>query len=261
VEDAHGGAGSWVGDYAKDFDLWFSGGGRHSAVNADGDLAASTQFSQGGALCGDGEAGCGVVEEGDGGDSFCVVLAGFNAKRSLTGGGAKVFGVEPIPHPLGFFEAVEAGGGEKDGVNLAFVELAQAGVYIAAELDGFNVGTESFQLGATALAAGSYDGSLGEFSEAPEFYRHEGISRIDSGRCGSQSEGLGEFGGQVFEGVYGEVNAAFGEGFLNLLGEHSLGADLSESDFLEAVAGGFDDFDFDFVAPGAKQGLNVMGLP
>jgi hypothetical protein len=59
----------------------------------------------------------------------------------------------------------------------------------------------------------------------------------------------------------GEIDAAGGERFLNLLGEHTLRANLGEGHFLQAVAGGFDDFDVDFVALDAEQLSNVIGLP
>ena len=230
-------------------------------MDADGDLAAAAQFSKGGAFCGDGEAGCGVVEEGDRGDGFGIVFAGLDAERALAGGGTEIPGVEPFSEPLGFFEAVKAGGGEQDGVDLAFIELAEAGVDIAAEFDCLNVGAEGFQLCAATLAAGADDGSLGEFGEAPEFYGDECVAWVNPGRRSGKGEWLGEFGGEVFEGVDGEVDASFGEGFFDFLGEHALGADLGEGDFLKAVAGGFNDFDIDFMALGDEEGLDVMGLP
>jgi hypothetical protein len=61
--------------------------------------------------------------------------------------------------------------------------------------------------------------------------------------------------------VHGEIDAAVGERLLNLHCEHALGADLGECDFLKAIAGGFDDLDFDFVALDAQQFSDVIGLP
>ena len=49
--------------------------------------------------------------------------------------------------------------------------------------------------------------------------------------------------------------------FLNLLGEHALGADLGESDIGDSVAGRLDDFNFDLVPALLKQRLDVAGLP
>ncbi len=56
--------------------------------------------------------------------------------------GQKCMRVKTFANPLGLFKAVEAGGGEKDGIDLAFSQLAQAGIDIAAKFDGFDIGAE-----------------------------------------------------------------------------------------------------------------------
>ena len=61
--------------------------------------------------------------------------------------------------------------------------------------------------------------------------------------------------------MHREIDAAGGEGFFNLLGEHSLGSDLGQCDVGNLVAGGVDDFNFDFMPPPAQQRGNVIGLP
>jgi hypothetical protein len=61
--------------------------------------------------------------------------------------------------------------------------------------------------------------------------------------------------------VHGEIDAAVGECLLDLHGEHALGPDLSEGDFLEAISGSFDDLDFDFMPLDAQQFGDVIGLP
>ena len=53
--------------------------------------------------------------------------------------------------------------------------------------------------------------------------------------------------------MYGEIDAAFEQRFFDLLGEHALGADLGEGDVENLVAGGLDDFQFDFVSALAQQ--------
>jgi hypothetical protein len=57
------------------------------------------------------------------------------------------------------------------------------------------------------------------------------------------------------------MHAAFGERLLDLLGEHALRTDLRKRHFLQAIAGGLDDLDFDGVALALKLGLDVIGLP
>jgi hypothetical protein len=66
--------------------------------------------------------------------------------------------------------------------------------------------------------------------------------------------------------VHGEIDAACGEGFFDFFGENSFaqaafGADHGEGDVGNFVAGGVDEFDFDFVAAGAQEGGDVVGLP
>ncbi len=56
--------------------------------------------------------------------------------------GQKSFGIEALANPLGLFEAVKAGGGEQDCVDLALGEFAQAGIDVAAKFNGLDVGTE-----------------------------------------------------------------------------------------------------------------------
>ena len=67
--------------------------------------------------------------------------------------------------------------------------------------------------------------------------------------------------GRSFRLVHGEIDAAFGEGLFDLLGEHALGADLGQGDVGDFVAGGLDDLEFDLVAACAQQRGDVVGLP
>ena len=48
--------------------------------------------------------------------------------------------------------------------------------------------------------------------------------------------------------MHRQIDAAFRKCLLDFLGEHTLGADLSERHFLQAVAGRLDDLDFHRVA-------------
>src|SRR6185312_12906105 len=59
----------------------------------------------------------------------------------------------------------------------------------------------------------------------------------------------------------GEVDGLGGEGVLNLLCEHALGADLGKGDVEDFVAGGFDDSDVGGVAGLAQRVGDVIGLP
>ncbi len=66
--------------------------------------------------------------------------------------------------------------------------------------------------------------------------------------------------------MHGEIDAAGGEGFFYLFGENSfaksaLGAHLGQGDIGNLVAGGMNNFNFDFVAARAQQCGDVVGLP
>ena len=76
----------------------------------------------------DGEAGVGVFEEGDGVADVGVAglvdgvigAAGFEGECALARGRTHLFGAEALVDPLGALEAVEAGGGEDEGVTFSF---------------------------------------------------------------------------------------------------------------------------------------------
>ena len=94
------------------------------AVDADGEGAAAAEGVEGGAFGFDGEAGVGMLEEGDGVADVGVAglvdwicgAAGLEGKGALAGGGTDLFGGEALVDGLGPFEAVEAGGGEDEGI-------------------------------------------------------------------------------------------------------------------------------------------------
>src|SRR6185437_14512970 len=126
--------------------------GSDAAMDADRHLAASAECGEGGAFRGDGIARGRMVEERDGSQGGGIGVAGLDAQRALSGGGAEMLGVEPFAQPFGFFKSIEACGGEQDGVDLALGEFAQAGIDVAAKLDSFDIGTEGEKLGAASLA-------------------------------------------------------------------------------------------------------------
>ena len=135
-------------------------------MNADGNLATAAESGESRALRSDGKARVGVVEEGNGRKGFHVAFANLDTQGSLAGGGAKIFRVEALANVVGFAQAVEAGGSEQDRVDLAFGELAQARIHVAAKLDGLNVLAQGLQLRAAALAAGAHARAARQLSEA-----------------------------------------------------------------------------------------------
>ena len=92
-------------------------------------------------------------------------------------------------------------------------------------------------------------------------HRDKDIARIDTLGCGGETKGRGKFCGQILERVNGKIDAAFEEGVLDFLGEHSLGADFRERDIGDPVARSVYDFDLNVVPLPPQEGSNVVRLP
>ncbi len=193
-----------------------------------------------------------------------IRAAGFEGECSLAGGGTDLVGGEALVDGLGALEAVEAGGGEDEGVALALLEFAEAGVDVAADFDEGDVGAEGEDLGAAAGAGGADAAAGGEGVERPVGLADPDVAGVGAFGDGGEGELRGELGGEIFEGVDGEVDAAFFEGFFDLLDEDAFAVEVGrwdEAGLLHAVAGGADDFEFDVVAGVAEGVEDVVGLP
>ena len=256
----------------EDLGVERAGGGREGSK---GELAGAAHGVQESSLGSGGAARFGAVEGCDGGVDFGVTAgvfgvervvgaAGFERERALAGGGGELVDGEALVDGFGAADAVEAGAGEDEGGRLAFVELAQAGVDVSSELYKVQVGAEVEELGAAARRVGADGGVFGQSVERPEGLAYEGVAGVGAGGDGGEGEALIERGGEVFERVDGEVDAAGGERFFDLLDEGALAVRArgdDEAGVLHAVASGADDFNFDGVARGAENGGDVVGLP
>ena len=225
------------------------------AKSTDREFAASTEGVEKGALGGDAEARVGVFEEGDGladvGGSIVVRTADFEGEGSLAGGGAHLCRVEALVDPLGAAKAVEAGGGEDEGVAFPVSQLLQACVNVAADFNEGEVGAEGEDLGAAARACGTDAGVVGKRVEGPELLADEDVAGVGAFRGGGNVELGSELGGEVFKGVNGEVDAAVFQGFFDLLDEDALAVEAGGWDkagLLHPVAGSADDLDLGLVA-------------
>ncbi len=81
---------------------------------------------------------------------------------------------------------------------------------------------------------------------------------------GGEGELRGQFGGEVFERVDGEVDATGFEGFFDFLDEDAFAVEVwrgDEAGLLHAVAGGADDLELDVVAGVAEGVEDVVRLP
>jgi hypothetical protein len=262
--DADDLAGLRRSDDAKNLDPCSAGGilGKGwPAMNSDGNLASAAESGKGSALGRDREARVGVVKKGDSTEGLDITFANFDSKRALARGGTKILRIEALADPIGFAESIETGGREQNRVDLALFEFAQARVDVASEFDRLNVAAQRFQLRAAARAAGAYASAARQLSEARLLDGDKNVTRVGSGRHCRKYETVGELGGKIFERMNREIDSASGERIFNFFGEHALGADLGKGDFLQAVAGGFDDFDFDLMALDAQEFGDMIGLP
>ena len=102
-------------------------------------------------------------------------------------GAGQIFGGEALMDGLGALEAVEAGGGEDEGIALALREFAQAGVDVAADFYEGDVRAEGEELRAAAGAGGADAASCGEGVEGPVGLADPDIAGV--GALGDGGEG------------------------------------------------------------------------
>src|ERR1051326_6236687 len=123
------------------------------------------------------------------------------------------------------------------------------------------VGADGFELRLAAQAGGADPGAVRQVFDLRIVARAEGVARVFPFCDGNDLEPWGEFGGEIFQGVDSQIDAPGREGFFDFFGEHALGAYFGEGHVGDLVTGGMNNFNFDFVAAGAEQRGNVVGLP
>ena len=96
-------------------------------------MAAAAECLGEGAFGGNAGGGFGVVERGEQGQQVAAVFGDFDAERALSGGGQAFVGGEDFADAAVKAEALQAGGGEDDGIVFAVVEFGQAGFARAAQ--------------------------------------------------------------------------------------------------------------------------------
>jgi len=89
---------------------------------------------------------------------------------------------------FGALEAVEAGGGEDEGVALALLEFAEAGVDVASDVDEGDVGAEREDLSAATRACGADAASGGEGVEGPVRFADPDVTGVGAFGDGGEGE-------------------------------------------------------------------------
>jgi hypothetical protein len=140
-------------------------------------------------------------------------------------------------------------------------EFAQARIDVAAQGMNVEIGADGLQLRLAAQAGRAHARALRQVFDFRIKPRAEGVARVLSFRDRGDFESRGKFGGQVFQRMHGEIDAAGGKRLFDFFGEHALGADHGEGNVGDLVAGGVDDFDFHFMAARAQKRGDVVGLP
>ncbi len=112
----------------------------------------------------------------------------------------------------------------------------------------YYIRADSFELRLAPETTGAYSCSLRQRFNRGIFLRTKRIAGIFALGNGGNFKLLGEFCWQVFQAVDSQIDAAVGEGFFDLFGEHSLCADFCEGNIGDLIASGVNDFNFNFVA-------------
>ena len=94
-----------------------------------------------------------------------LVGAGFDSERALAGSGQHLRRVETAGNALGQAQAHQPRSGEHDGVVLAFIQLAQACVEVAAQRLDHQVGAQRRNLDHAAQARRAHRGALRQFGQ------------------------------------------------------------------------------------------------
>jgi hypothetical protein len=205
--------------------------------------------------------GFGVIERGAHLAGWAIG-AGFDGKGALSHGGAHGFGRENLGDAICPTEAAQSGRGEDDGGVLAFIELAEARIDVAA--DGFEaeIGTEAAELRGAAQRAGS-NGLAGlKFCEPSADNCIAGIFPL---RDGGDGEACGQFGWQIFQTVHSKIGASIENGFLDFLSEQAFAAggrtELGEGSIGDFIAGRLYYFDVALVASLDEASFHPACLP
>jgi hypothetical protein len=147
-------------------------------------------------------------------------------------------------------------------VVLAFVELAQSGVEIAAQRLDQQVGAQRAKLHHTTQARGAHARALRQIGERGEIVGHERIAGVFPLHDRCELEARGQIHGHVLERVHRELCAAFFEGGFKLFHEQTLAADLGQRAVKNLVASRGHAEQFNMKAEAALQQVaNMFGLP
>ena len=155
-------------------------------------------------------------------------------------------------------QPVKTGGGQYDAVEVPLFYSGQAGVDVAADVGKPQVRAHRRQLGDAPGAAGAQQSPFGEVIDPipmdPVHWlaRDQDIPNVGPFRSGHELEIRMGLGGQIFQTVNRQVDAAVEEGPIDLGGEQALSADFAQARPVY-VAAGADRFEDDLEAVSPVQ--------
>ncbi len=152
-----------------------------------------------------------MVEPGElGGER--VAGAALHGERALAGRGEHLERVEHLGGVVEPADPGQAGAGEQDGVEVAGADLADAGVDVAADADHLEAEAEGVQLGDPARRAGADPAADRQLAEGEAVAGDDDVARVLAQRHRGQRDAVGGSGGEVLEGVHGDVDPAVEQG-------------------------------------------------
>src|SRR5581483_5059403 len=165
-----------------------------------------------------------------------IVVAALDADDALPDRRHELIDLEARADALAEAEPIEAGAGEQDRIELAFVELAQTRADVAAQLGDLQIGTARAQLRLATQARGADTRAMRQRIDAVESCADERIARIGRFEERGEREPLRQMHRDVFHRMHCDVGAPLGHRLLQLLHEQALAAGLLQRRVEEAIA-------------------------
>jgi len=187
----------------------------------------------------------------------------FDTERALSGGRQRHLGRHHRADALAQSEPGQPGRGEDDCVVLAFVELAQTGVEVAAQAGHGKEGILRMDLRFAAQRGRPHHSPRGHVRQAVVAIGDEGVERNLALRDAGQHELIAHHHRHVLHRMHGDVGAPIEQGCFQLLHEQALAANLRERavEDLVTARGHAQKLDIAAGIQSLEPGLDVLGLP
>ena len=162
-----------------------------------------------------------------------------NSEGALTDGMQGNVAGDDLMNPIGESQTGESGCRQDQAVVVASIEFLQARDHIAAHIFELKVRVVVAQLGQPAQRAGAYHGAFRQGLQLVAGIlgiHHEGVRRIFPFGDATQHQAFGKVGGQILEGVNGDLGPPHQHLGLEFLGEQALVADFGQGHIQNLVA-------------------------